>query len=132
MRKRCGDKAHGHSYHDYYARGIRVCDEWQRFEPFRDWAVSIGWARGMTIDRVDNDGDYSPGNCRIATTLVQNRNSRHNRMLTAYGMTQPMSVWAEDVRCCVPYSTLGDRIRRGWDIVTAMTTPRKVESCQRT
>jgi hypothetical protein len=58
------------------ARGIRVCAEWQKFEAFRDWALINGYAADLSIDRIDGDAGYEPGNCRWATPSAQRTNRR--------------------------------------------------------
>ena len=63
------------SYKRYGGRGIAVCDEWQKPEAFVTWAVSSGYAKHLTIDRIDNDGNYEPSNCRWVMQTVQARNS---------------------------------------------------------
>lgn len=76
MKQRCKDKGH-HAYKNYGARGINVCDEWlNSFQAFYDWAMTNGYKKGLSIDRIDNDGDYCPENCRWATVLKQNLNQR--------------------------------------------------------
>ena len=76
MRQRCNSKK-ALKYHCYGGRGIRVCDEWNNsFEPFCKWALSSGYSEGLTLDRKDNDKNYSPGNCKWSTREEQMSNRR--------------------------------------------------------
>ena len=66
-------------YEDYGGRGITVCEEWKKFEPFYDWAMANGYSDSMSIDRIDNDKGYFPENCRWVEGLTQANNKRNNR-----------------------------------------------------
>lgn len=81
IRDRCGNPR-STVYHYYGGRGIRVCDEWQRFEAFQAWAEQNGYAEGLQIDRINTDGNYEPQNCRWVTQ-VQNIRNRRSTKLTA-------------------------------------------------
>lgn len=74
MRNRC-DNPKSTYYDRYGGRDIRVCGEWCSFEPFKTWALMNGWRRDLEIDRCDNDGPYSPANCRFVTRTANVRNS---------------------------------------------------------
>ena len=84
MRQRCNNKVTPY-YKDYGGRGISVCSEWSDFEAFRDWAIKSGYSSNLTIDRIDNDGNYSPDNCRFTTQPVQARNTRLLRSTNTSG-----------------------------------------------
>lgn len=67
------------SFARYGGRGIRVCDDWTTYPPFREWALGAGYTDALTIDRIDNDRGYSPGNCRWVTIEEQQRNRSNTR-----------------------------------------------------
>ena len=110
MRQRCENPKHK-GFANYGARGIRVCERWRKFENF---IADMGERPSPkhTIERADNDGDYEPGNCRWGTWREQSRNKRTNRLITANGITKPLTTWAEELG--VPPTTLFERLRRGW------------------
>lgn len=121
MIARCSRVTH-HAYANYGGRGIGVCREWQdSFVAFYDWAVSCGYQRGLSIDRINNALGYSPDNCRWASLAVQNSNKRGCVYLTAFGETKTMAEWSRDPRAAVSADTLGARVKLGWKAETAIT-----------
>lgn len=121
MRERCRQPT-SDAYANYGGRGITICPEWSAFSMFRDWALNNGYSSSLTLDRIDNDGPYSPENCRWATRLQQNRNKRDLTTLTAWGETKLLVEWADDPRCTVAKATLRYRIHnRGLTPEIAMT-----------
>lgn len=83
MKARCLNQ--GHKWYGHYgARGITVCDEWMQFIPFAEWAFSHGYADDLTIDRIDNDGNYCPENCKWSTQHEQSMNKRHLKNSNGY------------------------------------------------
>lgn len=111
MRGRCMNPNHT-SYKNYGARGISVCNEWDEYESFRDWANSNGYKKGLAIDRIDSNGNYTPENCRWITQAENNRNKRKMHVLTANGETHLLIDWAKITG--TPRTTLYNRARLGW------------------
>lgn len=111
----------------YGGRGITVCDRWR--SSLENFISDMGnRPPDMDIDRIDNNGNYEPGNCRWVTHKENCRNTRRNRIVTAFGESKPLAAWGDDPRCVVPWSALKWRIDNGWDVERAMTTP---SSCPR-
>lgn len=112
MRHRC-QNPNSKNADRYYDRGIRVCDEWANdFNAFAEWALANGYSDELSIDRIDNNGNYEPNNCRWATLKEQGRNKRNNVMLTYNGETHCMAEWAEITD--QPRTRLQRRYGRGW------------------
>lgn len=84
-------------YKDYGGRGISVCNEWHDPNAFMDWAEANGYADGLQLDRVNNDGNYAPDNCRFATPKENSRNRRNAKHLTINGETRLVVEWCEDL-----------------------------------
>lgn len=126
MNHRCYTKSDC-NYYKYGARGITVCDEWRNdFKAFYDWSKSHGYKEGLSIDRIDNNGNYEPSNCRWVTRLVQANNTRRNQMITYLGKTQSLPDWCRELN--LNYKTTRTRINDyKWTIERAFTTPTKKE-----
>lgn len=122
MKQRCHDE-NTPAYKLYGARGIAVCERWRN--SFDAFMADMG-ARpvGTTIDRINNDGNQEPGNCRWARQVEQERNKTNNRRLNFDGKERPLAEISEMTG--VAYHLLHDRIvRRGWSLVEALSTPVK-------
>lgn len=118
MKARCYDESHV-SYHLYGAKGVTVCERWMVFENFVE---DMGpRPAGTSLDRVDSSGPYCKENCRWATALEQGRNKSNNRIVTIYGMSQPVTFWADI--SLVPVKTVYARLDRGWNPKLAVFAP---------
>jgi hypothetical protein len=119
-------------YQRYGGRGIVVCQEWRdSYVAFRDWALAHRYNDALSIDRIDNDGSYTPDNCQWANDITQANNKSNNRMVTAFGETKTIHEWARDPRCNVVYSALVTRLDRGWDAERSITTPAETRPLRR-
>lgn len=111
------------SWKDYGGRGITVCDEWKIYDGFRDWALANGYSPELQIDRRNNNEGYCPANCRWVTPILNQQNTRANRILTAFGESKCASEWVRDQRCVVCRNTLHYRLETGWSHEGAISTP---------
>lgn len=117
MRDRCSNPRNA-SYKDYGARGITVCERWESFDNFMaDMGIKPA---GMSIERIENDGNYAPGNCIWADKRVQANNRRSSKIIKYKGAEYTMSELAAkfDIRL----GTLWHRLKSGWDIEDALHT----------
>ena len=113
MKGRCHTKSCSF-YEKYGGRGITVCDEWSNsFDSFWTWAMANGYRDDLTIDRIDNDGNYCPENCRWVTPKENARNRPCTVTITVDGITKTRSEWAEFIG--MKPETLRSAIRRGHD-----------------
>lgn len=119
MIRRCTKQA-SKNHHRYGGRGILVCERWLVVENF---LADMGMppTAQHEIDRIDNDGNYEPGNCRWATRKEQTRNSSANHRLTFDGRTQCIAEWADELG--ISYTTISGRLQRGWTDQEALSIP---------
>lgn len=129
IKARCFNK-NARSYQWYGQRGITMCKEWaDSFAEFRDWAYQSGYSPSLskqeqTIDRIDNNGNYEPSNCRWTTWDVQCRNRRRNDLWEYNGKKQCLTDWAKEYN--IPQNTLFNRIHvLDWTFDEAITMPHK-------
>jgi hypothetical protein len=132
MQSRCYDLTSQH-FKNYGGRGIQVCDEWlgeNGLDNFREWAISSGYRKGLTIDRIDNSKNYSPDNCRWVDMKTQCQNRRkwgtdtHNHKLITWdynGETHTIAEWSEITG--IDEKILRTRKYKGWEIERILTTP---------
>lgn len=142
MKYRCNNP-HYHSYKHYGGRGIKVCDEWSNEEKvcigkyihnqskgwlaFKEWALSNGYKEGLTLDRIDNNGNYEPSNCRWVSMKYQSNNRRCNFVLLYKGERKTLKQWSELLG--INYTTLYSRLKRSkWSVERAFEE--EVEKCQ--
>jgi hypothetical protein len=125
MRYRCSNPRWAH-YENYGGRGITVCDQWNNdFVSFYLWAMDCGWKVGLQLDRINNDGSYSPGNCRWVTHQ-KNQNNRGNNVRFNFNgeMKTPREIFVE-VNPVVAFNVFHDRLTHGWAIEEAANKPKQ-------
>lgn len=124
MRERCS-KPSNMAYSNYGGRGIKVCQEWENdFSAYYNYVSKLPHfgEEGYSLDRIDNDKGYEPGNVRWATRKEQANNRRTNHLLTYNGETHTITEWAEKYN--LSQSLVNDRLNRyGWSIEKALTQP---------
>lgn len=123
MKTRCYNP-NGAEFSLYGGRGITVCEEWQTFEPFYEWAMVNGYRDDLSIDRIDNDGNYEPNNCKWSTQKEQALNRSTNVMITYNGITKHISEWDKNIGSAKS-GRVRARLNAGWSIEKAVTTPVK-------
>lgn len=119
------------AYKDYGGRGISICEEWDKdFELFYNWSMANGYGKGLTLDRIDFNGNYEPSNCRWVTVKENANNTRRTKFVTAFGETKSLSSWMEDPRCNVDKATLNMRLKLGWTSEEAISKMKRKNSRQ--
>lgn len=126
MKRRCMDQ-NNLNYKNYGARGISVCDKWTK--SFHDFYKDMGnCPDGKTLERIDNNGNYEPNNCKWATIKEQMRNQRTNCNITFNKITMCITDWASHTG--IPYRCLKERFIRGWSAKDALTKKSMAKKCQ--
>lgn len=120
MKERCHNKHH-RSYAKYGGRGIKVCDEWLDFAAFQKWALFNGYSDELSIDRIDNDGNYCPANCRWATDIDQANNKSQSKIIEYQGQSMTLAQWCRLLS--LPYLPIYQRLYRGWTFEKAIKMP---------
>lgn len=95
----------------YGSKGIKVCEEWSKFEPFYEWAMANGYSDELTLDRIDRNGNYCPENCRWVDIITQANNRSNNHILEINGESHTIAEWSRITG--LPYSTILNRVHRG-------------------
>lgn len=113
MKTRCYN-VKAKDYKNYGLRGIKICDEWLNDSNlFIEWSLNNGYQVGLTIDRIDTNGNYEPNNCRWITSKEQQSNKRNNKLITINGETKTLSQWAE--KSGLSRHVIFERIKMKWD-----------------
>lgn len=127
IHKRCNNK-NSPRYKDYGGRGIVFCEEWKEFMPFHTWAMANGYRDDLTIERKDNDGNYSPENCTWITRIDQAKNKRETRYVEIDGESLTLRELSKKVN--IPYVLLNKRWwkgDRGQRLIRPIDSPPLVE-----
>lgn len=118
MKKRCYNPKCDR-YKNYGGRGVKICNCWLKdFKYFYNWAMKNGYKEGLSIDRIDVNGNYEPRNCRFISMEEQYLNRTDNHNITYKGKTQTMKKWSDELG--INYDTLRHRLNNyGWTIEKA-------------
>lgn len=122
MRRRCSDAGDSR----YGARGIAVCPEWLTYEAFREWAMAAGYKDGLSIERIDVNGNYEPANCTWTTPLMQSNNRRFVKR-ASNGIPGPLLARQNGI----PPLRYAWRVNNGWSVDQAATWPLGVRRTKR-
>lgn len=128
MNQRCNNK-NQKAYKNYGGRGITICKRWAGQDGFLNFIEDMGErpTPQHTLDRINNNGNYEPSNCRWATRTEQNRNKRDNKLLTYNGVTKTASEWGIELGSDI--NLINSRLRYGWSVGDAVSEPpRKSET----
>ena len=115
------------NYNRYGKRGITVCEEWKDYSVFRDWAIKTGYKEEhsraeCSLDRIDNNGNYEPSNCRWTNMKTQSNNTRINTVVSYKGAKKTLSEWADYYK--IPYDLFMNRYCNGWTFEEIINIPK--------
>lgn len=107
-------------YVHYGGRGIQMCDEWKHsFDSFYDWAIKAGFSPALTLERINNDGNYEPSNCAWVDKKTQANNRRSSRHIEAFGEVLTLQQWAD--KSGMSRDVIARRLDRGWSVERSLT-----------
>lgn len=118
VRRRCNNPNRKDAS-NYFKKGIRMCEEWNDFSKFKEWALENGYDDNLTIERKNNNKGYNPDNCCWIEKSEQSKNRTTNHYITYNGETKTLTDWAKTLG--IKRTTLSGRISRGWSIAEAFT-----------
>lgn len=124
MRKRCMNPR-TKAFSNYGGRGIKICQGWDDYRTFKNWALHNGYQDDLTIDRINNNGDYEPGNCRWIPQKLQSRNKRTTQFIAYKGEMKSVQEWAEHIG--IGYKILWARLKRWGAVEKCLLTPLRIE-----
>lgn len=120
MKQRCYNK-NNKDYSGYGNRGIKIYQEWlNNYEKFHNWALNNGYKEGLYIDRINNNGNYEPNNCRWINNKENTNNTRKNNHILYKGKTYTIQEFSEF--CKISRTTLVQRLKLGWDLEKIVNT----------
>lgn len=120
MRRRCSN-VNRKDAQNYALKNIKVCEEWNNYELFMNWALQNGYNDELTLERIDNSKGYNPDNCKWIPKSEQSKNRTSNHYITYNGKTQTLTDWSKEIG--IPRTTLDSRLKRHWSIEDALTKP---------
>ena len=119
MKQRCYNP-NNKSFKNYGGRCISICEEWKNnFTAFYNWSMQNGYEENLSIDRINNNGNYEPSICRWTTRIVQQNNTRNNRYITINNETKTLSQWCSFYN--IKYTTVASRLQKGYNEIDALT-----------
>lgn len=127
MIRRC-ENPETNRYERYGGRGIAVCEEWHDYKKFKAWSIDNGYKEGLSIERVDYNGNYEPTNCKYVTYVEQANNRSNNRIETYQGVTDTVANLCR--KFGKNHELVNGRLKKGWTIERAFDSPKGYSEIQ--